>query len=132
MPPMALAHRTRRRLYMWAIYTLVGGAIGAVYSLFIGGHPKFGFPIGCAIVGGGVYRGEAIPELNGHYFFADYCLGWVRSFVYADGQVTQFHDWQDDFGRLGTVSSFGTDASGELYVTNLQGEIWRLDRASDS
>ena len=52
MPPMALAHRTRRRLYMWAIYTLVGGAIGAVYSLFIGGHPKFGFPIGCAIVGG--------------------------------------------------------------------------------
>ncbi len=87
---------------------------------------------GCAIVGGGVYRGEAIPELHGHYFFADYCLGWVRSFVYADGQVTQFHDWQDDFGRLGTVSSFGTDASGELYVTNLQGEIWRLERASDS
>ena len=49
---MTLAHRTRRRLYMWAIYTLVGGAIGAVYSLSIGGDPKFGFPIGCAIVGG--------------------------------------------------------------------------------
>lgn len=87
---------------------------------------------GCAIVGGGVYRGEAIPELDGHYFFADYCLGWVRSFVYADGEVTQFHDWEDDFGRLGSISSFGTDAAGELHVTNLQGEVWRLDPADDS
>ncbi len=49
---MALAHRTQRILYNRAIYTLVGGAIGAIYALSIGGHPKFGFPIGCAIAGG--------------------------------------------------------------------------------
>lgn len=49
---MMLAQRTRRRLYIWAISTLVGGAIGVMYSLLIGGQAKFGFPIGCAIVGG--------------------------------------------------------------------------------
>ena len=49
---MVPAHRTRRKLYIWAISTLIGGAIGAGYSLLAGGHPKFGFPIGCAIAGG--------------------------------------------------------------------------------
>ena len=47
-----LAHRTRRRLYIWTIYALVGGTIGIFYSLAIGGQPKFGFSIGCAIAGG--------------------------------------------------------------------------------
>lgn len=49
---MMLARRARRELYIWAISALVGGAIGAMYSLLIGGQPKFGFPIGCTIVGG--------------------------------------------------------------------------------
>ena len=49
---MALAHHNRRRIYIWAISTLVGGAIGIMYSLLVGGQPKFAFPIGCAIVGG--------------------------------------------------------------------------------
>ena len=52
MPPMALAHRTRRSLYIWAIATLVGGAIGVMYSLSVGGQPKFGITIGCAIAAG--------------------------------------------------------------------------------
>lgn len=37
---------------MWAIYTLVGGVIGAIYSQFIGGNPKIAFSTGCAIIGG--------------------------------------------------------------------------------
>ncbi|MDH3692396.1 MAG: adenylate/guanylate cyclase domain-containing protein [Gammaproteobacteria bacterium] len=49
---MALTRRTRRSLCIWSISTLVGGAIGVMYSLFVGGQPKFAFPIGCAIVGG--------------------------------------------------------------------------------
>lgn len=52
MPPMALAHRNRRKIYIWAISTLVGGAIGIMYSLLVGGQPKYALPIGCAIVGG--------------------------------------------------------------------------------
>ncbi len=85
---------------------------------------------GCAVVGGEVYWGEAIPELHGHYFYADFCLGWVRSFAVRGGIVDDHRDWQDDLGRLGNVTSFGTDRHGELLVTNLDGEVWRLDVAS--
>ena len=43
---------------------------------------------GCSITGGYVYRGSAIPALQGHYFYGDFCQGWVRSFRYGDGAVT--------------------------------------------
>ena len=33
------------------------------------------FPIGCAIIGGHVYRGDALPELKGLYIYSDYCNG---------------------------------------------------------
>jgi adenylate cyclase len=49
---MTLVHPNQRRLYIWAISTLVGGVIGVMYSLLVGGQPKFAFPIGCAITGG--------------------------------------------------------------------------------
>ena len=40
---------------------------------------------GCSVTGGYVYRGAAIPELTGHYLYADYCNGWLRSFKAAPG-----------------------------------------------
>lgn len=49
---MALAHRTRRKLYLCTVAILAGGAIGTWYSLTVGGQPKFGFTIGCFIFGG--------------------------------------------------------------------------------
>lgn len=85
---------------------------------------------GCAVVGGEVYRGRAIPELHGHYFYADYCFGWVESQAYQNGEMTMKMDWREDLGRIDHISSFGTDPSGELYLTNLQGELWRIDPAS--
>ena len=81
---------------------------------------------GCAIVGGQVYRGAAIPELHGHYFYSDFCRGWVRSLVYESGLITDESDWEPDFGRLGNVTSFGTDNEGELYITNLEGQLWKI------
>ena len=38
---------------------------------------------GCSITGGVVYRGKALPELDGRYFYADYCTGLLRSFVWT-------------------------------------------------
>jgi hypothetical protein len=32
-----------------------------------------------------VYRGAAIPEIRGHYFYSDYCSGFLRSFRLSDG-----------------------------------------------
>jgi glucose/arabinose dehydrogenase len=71
----------------------------------------------CSITGGYVYRGSEIPELEGHYFYSDYCGGWLRSFLWDGTAVTGESDWTDDVGSIGRITSFGTDASGEIYVT---------------
>lgn len=83
---------------------------------------------GCSITGGEVYRGKAIPELAGQYFFADFCAGFVRSFVIADGKAGEVTDWTPTLG-VGAITSFGTDATGELYLTTIEGNLFRIARA---
>ncbi len=79
---------------------------------------------GCSITGGIVYRGEAIPELHGTYFYSDWCRGWIRSFRFADGAATDEQDWPDlDPGQ---VNTFGTDGLGELYVGTWGGDVLKL------
>jgi hypothetical protein len=72
---------------------------------------------GCSVTGGYVYRGAAIPAIQGTYFFADYCAGWVRSIRYAGTSATELTEWPT-LSPGGLVTSFGEDASGELYVMN--------------
>ena len=79
----------------------------------------------CSITGGFVYRGSAIPELSGTYFYADYCAGWVRSFKY-DGAATDRRQW--DLGAIGNITSFGLDSNGEIYITSSNGRVYRLAR----
>ena len=81
--------------------------------------------MGCAVVGGQVYRGAAIPEIAGHYFFSDFCSGWVRSLELRDGAVAGEHEWEGlRVSRL--ITSFGTDALGELYFMSLDGGLWKI------
>ena len=82
---------------------------------------------GCAIIGGLVYRGSAIPELYGHYFYSDFCFGWVRSLLIDETGVSQQVDWTPQLGRLGSISSFGVDGNGEMHLVNLEGELYRID-----
>lgn len=70
----------------------------------------------CAITGGPVYRGEDIPEIDGHYFYSDYCGGYLRSFRYDNGVLTDPTDWTDEVGIPGRVVGFGIDGRGEMYV----------------
>ena len=70
---------------------------------------------GCSVTGGYVYRGTAIPGLQGRYFYADYCGGWVRSFVWSGGQATGKRP-EPGLTPGGTITSFGEDARGELYI----------------
>ena len=77
----------------------------------------------CSITGGVTYRGEAIPEVAGQYFFSDFCGGWLRSVtVEAPHDVT---DWTADVGVPGQVVGFGTDRAGEMYVLTT-GEILKV------
>ena len=80
---------------------------------------------GCSITGGYVYRGTAIPALQGLYFFADFCQGWVRSFRYANGATTELTDWQA-LHPGGSITSFGEDAAGELYLMIESGRVFKI------
>jgi glucose/arabinose dehydrogenase len=80
---------------------------------------------GCSITGGFVYRGAAIPALQGHYFYADFCRGWVRSFRFQDGQATEPQQWTA-LAPGGTIPSFGQDAAGELYILTAEGGVFRI------
>ena len=77
----------------------------------------------CAIIGGYVYRGSAIPNLQGTYFYGDLCARFVRSFRYVNGKVTENFDWAS-LQPAGSITSFGEDNDGELYI--LGGALYRI------
>jgi glucose/arabinose dehydrogenase len=76
----------------------------------------------CAVTGGFVYRGQAYPGMQGIYFFGDYCNGKVW------GMQPEAGDWAiqelDDTDTL--ISSFGEDQSGELYLMDRGGSVYRI------
>jgi hypothetical protein len=78
----------------------------------------------CAIVGGFVYRGAAIPGLQGFYLYSDLCAGWIRGLRYENGAVVATMD----FGRPagGAMLSFGEDAQHELYLLAAEGVAYRI------
>ena len=83
---------------------------------------------GCSITGGIVYRGQMIPELSGHYFYSDYCSGWVRSFRFMNGQAAFQRSW--NLPNVGNILSFGEDASGEMYLLSGNGNVYRVVRGN--
>lgn len=85
---------------------------------------EYGHDEGCSVTGGFVYRGTAIPEAAGRYFFADLCSGFVRSFRPEGGEAADVVE--HDLGGLGSITSFGTDGRGELYVLEGGGRVLRI------
>lgn len=76
----------------------------------------------CSITGGVVYRGSAIPEIDGHFFYSDYCGGYLRSFAWDGSQSGDVTDWTPQVGRLDEgVVGFGIDGAGEMYVASTGG-----------
>ena len=91
---------------------------------------------GMSITGGFVYRGTALPAMfNGRYFFADYVLGRVYTIGVAldarqEARAVDLLELTDLLGgaaELGTISSFGADADGELYLVSYsRGRILKI------
>jgi glucose/arabinose dehydrogenase len=75
---------------------------------------------GCSVTGGFVYRGTALPGLVGSYLYTDYCQGTIKRLAPGSRKPQSI--------EVGTKSpsSFGTDAEGELYVTSLDGGVYKL------
>jgi len=86
----------------------------------------------CSVTGGYVYRGSAIPQLQGTYFFADFCNNQIWSFKYVGGSVTQYTNRTAELApggglSIGSISSFGEDAAGEMYICDLYGgEVFKI------
>ncbi len=99
-----------------------GAPPGTVMPIFETSHADGN----CSITGGYVYRGSRIPALRGAYVFSDYCNGAVRAIYAEGGRVVQ----QRELGvSASSISSFGVDNDGELYVVSQDEGIYRLDPA---
>ncbi len=77
----------------------------------------------CSVIGGYVYRGSAIPWLNGAYVYGDFCSGKLFGLRYAKGKVVE-HVQLADTGRR--IMSFAQDNDGELYLLSQKSGIYRL------
>lgn len=90
---------------------------------------------GCSVTAGYVYRGCALPDLRGRFFYSDYCDPTIRSFAgVAGGDAQSLATHPVLAPGLDAVVSFGEDARGEIYIVDFgdipgtpgRGEIWRI------
>lgn len=80
-----------------------------------------------SITGGVVYRGSAIPELQGFYVYTDYLSSDVAAFQLCSGEVTQHARLPGLRMGGGGLVSINEDGDGELLLVNLnQGAIFRV------
>jgi hypothetical protein len=95
---------------------------------------EFDHTISCAVIGGYIYRGCAIPSLRGTYFYAGFCYGApsrLFAFRHEDGikgptiELTTLLQ-PDGPQSISQVTSFGEDANGEIYICDRDGEIHKI------
>jgi glucose/arabinose dehydrogenase len=95
--------------------------------------PVHEYPHGrpCAVMGGYVYRGCAMPDFAGTYFYSDLCAAFVRTFEVVGGLATNHDDRTDDAKSAGAslqgVISWGQDARGEIYLVLGNNSIYRIE-----
>jgi glucose/arabinose dehydrogenase len=91
---------------------------------------EYDHSIGCSVTGGYVYRGSHYPQLQGYYFFGDFCTGVLfslRNTPPAGWTVVQVADTPY------YISSFGEDENGELYLADyVGGSIYQIQYIPDS
>ena len=93
---------------------------------------EYGHGPECSLTGGYVYRGCAVPDLAGTYFFGDFCSAKVWSFRYdlVNGK-TEFTDRTAELApggglAINTITSFGEDGLGEIYICDQGGEVFKI------
>lgn len=83
----------------------------------------------CSVTGGFVYRGKAMPWLQGHYFYADLCSAAVGTFRIEDGKVADRVNRTEELregAKLTSPVSFGVDCEQEMYVLSMDGALFRI------
>src|SRR4051794_30744497 len=103
---------------------------------------EYPHPEGFVVTGGYIYRGAALnPAYRGRYFFADFATARVWSIglsidpITGEATVTNLVEHTAELGgpaAIGSISSFGRDADGELYVVQYGGAILKLVPRADA
>ena len=106
-------------------------SIAPAYAPLVDPIHEYSHSVGQSITGGFIYRGGALPStFRGRYFFADYVQGRVWSIALTvdpatgDATASARTDHTAELGgpaMLGSISSFGVDSRGELYIVNHTG-----------
>jgi len=93
---------------------------GTVKPIFAYPHSRGG---SCSIIGGYVVRDPRLRALRGRYVYADLCEGQLRSLVpHLKGA-----SGDRKLGlQVSSPTSFGEDQQRRLYVTSLEGPVYRL------
>jgi len=74
-------------------------------------------PLRCCIIGGAMYRGRSMANMDGRFMFSDACSLELWSFRYDPiNGVTDFTDHSAESGVQGSGRSIGTDFDGEVYI----------------
>lgn len=81
---------------------------------------EYSHSLGCSITGGYVYRGDSQRDMQGLYVFGDFCSGRIWTMSATGTTITQRRDTSL------SISSFGESESGELYLTDLNGSLYRV------
>ncbi len=115
------------------------GAIDPIYDYAHGNGPFQGN----SVTGGYAYRGP-IQQLQGQYFFGDFVSGGIWSLQF-DGSASSTHNgtnftnlvdrtsqFTPDAGAINTLASFGEDNQGNLYLVDIDGEVFQLRRVTST
>jgi glucose/arabinose dehydrogenase len=101
---------------------------GAIEPVYVYKHGS-GSDEGLSVTGGYVYRGS-IKELRGRYLFADYVNPRIWSLVVKDGKAADFKDHtkalQPAGGRINMIASFAENPTGDLFIVDHTGPIYRI------
>lgn len=83
---------------------------------------EYGHDEGCSVTGGYVYRGKAIPALQGAYLYGDFCSGRVWTLCQGKGPPRLLMNTGLNIG------SFAEGLDGEVYVLQFgeKGAVYRL------
>ena len=78
----------------------------------------------CSVTGGHVVRDRSVPGLLGRYVYGDFCKGELRSARLSAGKASG--DRSLGLRKLESLSSFGEDGLGRVYVMSLSGSVYRF------
>jgi len=112
--------------YGWSVWEgtrreKLGRAPGAIAPVLVASHSS-GY---CAIIGGYVVRDRSLPGLYGRYLFGDNCRPQIESVRLSTGRARGL---RATGLSVSSTSSFGEDARGHLYITSLNGPVYRIAR----